>query len=122
MIKNFILVGLGGGIGSMLRYAISYIPYKNFPYSTLLVNITGSFIIGLIAGLCLNNESLNNSYKIFFAIGICGGFTTFSAFALENLQLLQQGRFFIALLYISLSVIFSIIAAWSGFKLSMIGT
>lgn len=117
MLKNFILVGLGGSIGSMLRYAASFLPSKNFPVSTLLINIAGSFIIGLIAGIYLKNDLLSNNYKLFFATGVCGGFTTFSAFAAENLQLAQQGKFFIALLYIFLSIIFGITAAWCGFKL-----
>lgn len=117
MLKNFFLVGLGGGIGSMLRYAATFLPFKNFPYSTLLVNIIGSFSIGFIIAVLLKNEPLNNNYKLFFATGLCGGFTTFSAFALENLQLLQQGKSFMAILYILLSVIVGIAAAWCGFKL-----
>lgn len=118
MLKNFILTGLGGAIGSMLRYALSYaINIRNFPYATLLINITGSLVIGIITGLYAKDESLSNSYKLFLSVGVCGGFTTFSAFAIENVHFFQTGKTMIGLLYISLSILLGIGAAWCGFKL-----
>lgn len=118
MIKNFLLVGLGGALGSMLRYAVSLsVTVKNFPLGTFAVNIVGSFIIGIILALSIKDESFLNNWKVFLATGICGGFTTFSSFSAENLTLLQNGKFGIALLYITLSIVLGIAAAWLGFKL-----
>jgi fluoride exporter len=118
MFKNFLLVGLGGAIGSMLRYAISLlVTVKQFPYGTFIVNITGSFIIGAVLALSLKNELFSNNWKIFLATGICGGFTTFSAFAAENMALLQSGKYGIALMYILASLLLGIAAVVLGFKL-----
>lgn len=118
MIKNFLLVGLGGALGSMLRYAAYLlITVKHFPFGTFLVNIIGSFIIGIVLALSLKDESFLNNWKVFLATGICGGFTTFSSFSAENVALLQNGKFGIALLYITLSIVLGIAAAWLGFKL-----
>lgn len=118
MIKNFILVGLGGGLGSMLRYAVSIaVTVKNFPLGTFAVNIVGSFIIGIVLALSVKDESFLNNWKVFLATGICGGFTTFSSFSAENVSLFQNGKMGIALLYITLSIVLGIAATWLGFKL-----
>lgn len=117
MFKNFLLVGLGGAIGSMLRYAAYLlVTLKYFPYGTFIVNIAGSFIIGLVLALSLKDEAFLNNWKVFLATGICGGFTTFSAFAAENVALLQNGKYGMALIYISCSVIVGIAAAALGYK------
>jgi CrcB protein len=118
MLKNFFLVGLGGAIGSMLRYAVHLlITVKTFPLATFAVNIAGSFVIGLVLALSLKDDSFLNNWKLFLATGICGGFTTFSALSAENMVLLQNGKYFTALVYIALSIILGIAAAWLGFKL-----
>ena len=118
MFRNFLLVGLGGGIGSMLRYATSLMfTSRYFPYSTLAVNIVGSFVIGLVLGMSEKNEHFLSNWKLFLATGICGGFTTFSSFSAENLELLQTGKTVSALLYITASVVLGIIAVWFGYKL-----
>lgn len=118
MIKNILLVGLGGGIGSMLRYAATLLlTAKSFPYTTLSVNTIGSFIIGLVLALCMKDENFANNWKLFLATGICGGFTTFSAFTHENMQLLQNGKTGIAFLYIALSVVLGIAATFAGYQL-----
>ena len=118
MIKNLLLVGLGGGIGSILRYGtFLFINTKSFPYATLTVNIIGSFIIGIVFALTLREEVLSQQWKLFLATGICGGFTTFSAFSLENMGLLQSGKYGMAITYISLSVVLGIIATFSGYQL-----
>ncbi len=85
--KQFILVFLGGGIGSALRYFISKLlnnTPNSIPYGTFAVNILGSFLIGLILGYATKNQSLTHSQTLFLATGFCGGFTTFSSFAFEN--------------------------------------
>lgn len=118
MIKNLLLVGLGGSIGSMVRYVASLIlKSKLFPYATLSVNIIGSFIIGLVFAISIKEESLSDNWKLFLATGICGGFTTFSAFSLENMVLLQSGRFGMAVTYISLSIFLGILATFLGYQL-----
>ena len=118
MIKNLLLVGLGGGIGSILRYGtFLLINTKSFPYATLTVNIIGSFIIGIVFAFALREEVLSQQWKLFLATGICGGFTTFSAFSLENMGLLQSGKYGMAITYISLSVVLGIIATFLGYQL-----
>jgi fluoride exporter len=118
MFKNFLLVGLGGALGSMLRYAgYLLITNKSFPFATLSVNIIGSFVIGLVLALSLKDENFLNNWKLFLATGICGGFTTFSAFSAENVVLLQSEKYGLALTYIALSIVAGIGAAWLGFNL-----
>ena len=123
MIRNFLLVALGGALGSVLRHTASLIiPAKHFPWPTLAVNIAGSFLIGLILALSTKEESFLYNWKLFLATGICGGFTTFSAFSLENMELLQNGKYLLAATYIALSVVLGIAAAFAGFKLITINS
>ena len=118
MIRNYLLIGLGGALGSMLRYGCSFlISHKYFPAATLLINTSGSFIIGIVVAFSLKNENFHQNWKLFLATGICGGFTTFSAFSLENLELLENGKPIIMLLYSVASVLLGVTAVWIGFKL-----
>lgn len=118
LLKNFLLVGLGGALGSMLRYgAYLLFPLKDFPLATLLVNIIGSFVIGAVIAFSIKDETFLNNWKLFLATGICGGFTTFSAFSAENISLLQNQKYLLAVVYIITSVVTGIIAAWLGLKL-----
>ncbi len=119
MLKNFLLVGLGGMIGSMIRYA-AYLGIKNqpFPYATFSVNVAGSFIIGIIAGLATKNADFSTEWRLFLATGICGGFTTFSSFSVECLQLVQQNKLLAAMAYVSLSILLGTAAAFIGWFLS----
>jgi len=99
LLKNIILVGLGGMIGSVMRYLTSwFIRHDSFPYATFAVNIAGSFLIGIIMGVAAKQEGFAN-WRLFLATGICGGFTTFSAFAWENMQLLSHERYGAFVLY-----------------------
>jgi fluoride exporter len=120
MIKNLLLVGLGGGIGSMLRYATGLLinsKYFHFPYATITVNIIGSFIIGVFLAMSIKGNGLTDQWKLFLATGICGGFTTFSAFSIENMELLQSGKIGMAAFYIILSIVLGIGAAFLGYYL-----
>ncbi|MDQ6757196.1 MAG: CrcB family protein [Bacteroidota bacterium] len=113
--NSFLVVGAGGAIGSMLRYAISLITNdKLFPYTTFAVNILGSLLIGMLFGLIMKNN-LSNYGWMFMATGICGGFTTFSALSLEGLELLQAQRYYIFILYFLLSIVLGIGAAFLGY-------
>jgi fluoride exporter len=117
-IKNFLLVGLGGGMGAMLRFFFStIIKYSTFPLNTFLINVIGSLGIGLVFGLASKSQSFSEPLKLFLATGICGGFTTFSAFSVENMQLLKDGNCAMACLYIFASVALCIVAVFAGFKI-----
>lgn len=118
MIKNILLVGLGGGIGSVCRYWVSLaLPARNFPLATLAVNISGCFLIGMVFAGSVKQEGLADTWKLFLATGICGGFTTFSAFSVENLGMLQSGKTGMAFLYIIVSVVLGIAATFAGYQL-----
>lgn len=112
------MAGLGGAIGSMLRLGISVLikPVNHFPIATLSVNCIGSFLIGIFAGMAIK-ESHPNLY-LFLATGICGGFTTFSAFSLEGMQLLQQQKTGIYLIYAMGSIALGLFFAWLGWKMT----
>jgi len=121
MLKTLLIVGLGGGIGSIFRYLTSVLTQKYvqslFPWATFLVNVIGCLIIGVLVGLFAKQQIENTDLKLLFITGFCGGFTTFSAFALENIKLFQSGGSFVALLYIALSVLLGIFAVWGGMLL-----
>ena len=90
-----IVVGAGGFIGAVCRYLIGLIPLKEscaFPVKTFVINMVGSFLIGIIAALAMRTDSLNPRMVLFLKVGICGGFTTFSSFALETGDLMQDGK------------------------------
>ena len=120
MLKNFLLVGLGGMLGSMLRYAASLITKNSaagFPIATFSVNIIGSFIIGWVFGMGLKEGGINWDWKLFLTTGICGGFTTFSALSSEGVTLLQQQRYATFVIYFIASIILGLAAAWAGLQL-----
>ena len=103
---NIIAVGLGGFIGAVLRYLIGLIPVKEtmvFPVKTFCINIIGCLLIGLITVLASRNPEINPKWILFLKAGICGGFTTFSTFALETTDLIKGGHMGIAFLYAILS-------------------
>ena len=119
MIRNFLAVGLGGAVGCMLRYGCCLLcPDKSFPVATFLINVIGSFVIGVVIAYCAKNELFANNWKLFLATGLCGGFTTFSTFSYENLQLLQAGKTAVSLMYIFATILAGIAATWIGFKLT----
>lgn len=118
MIKNILIVFTGGGLGAVLRLlGYFFIPNQSFPFATLVVNILGSLFIGIIFGMNARHTVFSEEMKIFLATGICGGFTTFSAFSLENMGLLQQGKMAMAFMYIIISVLLALVATWVGFRL-----
>ena len=117
--KNFLLVFIGGGFGSSLRYIISISlsqHSKIFPFSTFLVNIIGCFLIGLILGYSQKEYSISQNQMLLLTTGFCGGFTTFSAFAKENLKLIEDGEIFNFSIYLFGSIIIGILAVYVGFQ------
>ncbi len=119
--KTAFLVFLGGGIGSILRYSIGKwigtLHTHYFPFGTLVVNIIACLALGIILGLADARQLMSPSAKIFWIIGFCGGFSTFSTFSGETLSLIQSGFTGASLIYISLSLILCISATLLGLYL-----
>jgi fluoride exporter len=118
MLRNILLVGTGGFIGSVLRYLVQVIVEKGlmstFPYGTLIANVAGSFIIGIVFALAEKGNLMSAEWRIFLAVGFCGGFTTFSSFAYNNFTMLKEhsfGQFFIN---IGGSIFLCILAVYLG--------
>ncbi|KFL28593.1 MAG: fluoride efflux transporter CrcB [Devosia nanyangense] len=114
-----LLVGLGGAIGAVSRYGVSVLVgriwWSTFPLATLLINILGSFAMGVLVGLLARFVPPHQQeLRLFFAIGILGGFTTFSSFSLDAMTLIERGQWNDALLYAVLSVVVSIAALYVG--------
>ncbi|MFA5574576.1 MAG: fluoride efflux transporter CrcB [Brumimicrobium sp.] len=122
MLKQILLVGLGGGLGSVLRYLTSIITEKYntnlFPLATFTANILGCLLIGLLIGVIGQNVQENQNLKLLLITGFCGGYTTFSAFSSENFSLLQNHNYWIAIIYIGASVIVGVFAVWLGFVIA----
>ncbi len=121
--KQLLLVFFGGGFGSVMRYIIGrwFNSTENtIPYATLLVNVLGSLIIGLVIGYFIKVSDTSNNYVFLLAIGFCGGFTTFSAFAYENHLFLRNGDYFSFLLYTIGSIILGLLAVFIGFYFSKV--
>ncbi len=116
--KNFVLVFLGGGLGSGVRYAISRWVGSNyvhlFPIATLISNVIACFILGLVIGLADQKQLLSSATRLFWTVGFCGGFSTFSTFSYETLALLQQGAQLTSFLYIFFSVSLCMAAVFMG--------
>lgn len=113
-------VGLGGALGAMGRYGISLLPVKGeFPILTLATNLLGAVLIGLVAGLA-GRGRLSGGWTLFWKTGVCGGFTTFSAFSLESLGLLQRGRLLLGGAYMLLSAVLCLLGVALGLKMSQI--
>lgn len=123
---TWLAVAAGGALGSMARFwmtgAVAAVAGTQFPHGTLLINVLGSFAIGLIAGLSLIPERivLHPDLRIFMMVGICGGFTTFSSFSLQTLELMQKGEMGPALLYVAGSVILCLLCVWLGWCLGRV--
>ncbi len=120
MVAKILFVGLGGGLGSIFRFLVSHYTNKYyvavFPLATFIVNITGCLLIGLIIGF--TQRHLSEDIKLFLITGICGGYTTFSAFAAENFKLFESGHYLTLAVYISTSILLGILAVWGGILLS----
>ena len=118
MVKSILIVGFGGFIGTVARFLISRYFQLNystvFPWSTLTVNILGSLIIGIIYGLSEKGDILSPEFRLFMAVGICGGFTTFSTFSNDAFMLIRQDEWFRFALYTSLSFFLGLMAIYAG--------
>ena len=121
MIKQLLLVGFGGAIGSILRYLTSVFMAKydvgSFPLATFITNVLGCFAIGLLIGY-FSNAQTDQNLKLLFITGFCGGYTTFSTFAAENISLLQSNNYITLITYTLASVVVGLLAVGLGLMIT----
>ncbi len=118
MFRLILIIGAGSFLGGVSRFLTSRFiqnhAVSTFPYGTFVVNILGCFLIGLFYGLLERGNLIDAEWRMFLTVGFCGGFTTFSTFANENISLLREGEIFHFALYASLSVFFGLITTYIG--------
>ncbi len=118
-LKALLAVALGGGIGSALRYGVNFVVIARFgpgfPFGTFLINITGSLLIGIVAELAATSSvGMAPLLRLFLAVGVLGGYTTFSTFALDTVTLVGDRTLGMATLYVLASVALGVVAAFAG--------
>ncbi len=118
MLKTILIVGTGGFIGSVMRYLVQFYIEKGmsstFPLGTLIANIAGSFIIGMVFAIAEKGNLLNSEWRIFLTVGICGGFTTFSAFAYNNFTMIKEHSFGQLFINVGGNIFLGILAVYLG--------
>jgi len=118
MLRTIFIVGTGGFIGSVMRYLVQLWVERGlsstFPWGTFAANIAGSFIIGVVFALAQKGNLLSAEWRLFLAVGICGGFTTFSSFAYNNLSMLKDGLYGQFILNVGGSLFFGLLAVYVG--------
>jgi CrcB protein len=122
---KIVLVLLGGAFGTGLRYFLSILIYSRvkeptFPYANLVINVSGSLLIGVLAQLFESRVIVSPVIRVALLTGVLGGYTTFSSFAYETLSLLRDGEFWLATLNVSLSVFLGLGAVWAGIRLAQL--
>ena len=124
MLKQILLVGMGGFIGSVARFLVSKlntsVDWFALPIGTLTVNVLGSLFIGFLIGISEKSPILTTEWRMFLMVGLCGGFTTFSSFTGENLMLLRNGQVLPLLLYTALSILLGFTAVYLGYTITKI--
>jgi CrcB protein len=121
MTRSLVLVGTGSCVGGILRYLTQQFVQKHYPasipYGTLTANVLGCLVIGLVYGLSSKGNVLSPEMRLWLATGLCGGYTTFSSFAYENVSLIRNGEFFYTGLYMLLTLVIGFIAVYLGISL-----
>ncbi len=124
--KDLLLVGIGGFVGSVARYKLGGLVLhatvqSRFPYSTFAVNLVGCLVAGMLAGLAERHAWFGADTRLFLFAGLLGGFTTFSAFGIDALFLLRRGEWSIAATYVGASAVAGVALVWLGWQLAMLG-
>ena len=118
MLKTLMFIAAGGALGAVMRFLSQATVYeligKTFPYGTLFVNVTGSFLMGLLSIFLVEKFNLSAEWHLAILVGVLGSFTTFSTFSLETLVLFEQGDIYKAMTNILLSVVLCVAAVWAG--------
>lgn len=121
MLRTLFIIGTGGFLGSVMRYLVQVFMEKglssSFPWGTFVANVAGSFIIGIVYALAEKGDCLSTEWRMFFAVGFCGGFTTFSSFAYNNFTMLKDGTFGQFLWNVGGSLFFGLLAVYLGITL-----
>src|SRR5574344_2441795 len=121
LIKEILFVGIGSSLGGIVRYLISKyllnVTGSSFPIGTLIVNLLGCLIIGLLYGLFDRGNLMNTNLRLFLTVGFCGGFTTFSTFMGDNFQLIKAGNLFYSSVYLAASIICGYLLLFLGYSL-----
>jgi CrcB protein len=116
--KELIYVFIGGGLGSLVRFIlgkwVNAFHHSSFPFGTFTINVIACFVLGFMIGLADQKQLLSPATRLFWAVGFCGGFSTFSAFSSETLTLFQQGQNSTMLLYVLLSIVVCVSATFGG--------
>ena len=121
IMKDLIIVFTGGGLGSSLRYLLNSIPVLNiykYPLTTSMSNILGCLVLGLVMGQLIKNNQINSTTSLLFGTGFCGGLTTFSAFAYENIEFIKTGNFIESIIYTSVSISLGFLSIYVGLQLA----
>lgn len=120
--KELLVVFIGGGMGSVTRYTlgrwVNSLHGHHFPYGTLVVNVVACLLMGLAIGFADHRQWIGPHARLLLVAGFCGGFSTFSAFSTETLQLMQQGHYTSTALYVAGSVVLCVLATWAGISIS----
>lgn len=118
MLRTILIVGTGGFIGSVMRYLVQFYVEKGmsstFPMGTLIANIAGSFIIGMVFAIAEKGNLMSSEWRIFLTVGICGGFTTFSAFAYNNFNMIKEHSYGQLLFNLGGNIFLGILAVYLG--------
>ncbi len=117
-VQDIVLVFVGGGFGSIVRFllgrSVNNLHNHHFPFGTLSVNIVACLVLGFVVGIADHRQVISPAARLFWAVGFCGGFSTFSTFSAETLTLIQSGFHFSTVLYIILSLVLCLAATYGG--------